>query len=376
MRKESMIIGVPKEIKNSEYRVSVTPGGTFELVKEGHSVYVQKTAGEGSGYSDSEYTDTGAVILNNIEEIYDKADMIVKVKEPIETEYKLIKKHQILFTYLHLSSNKKLTEALLSSKAICIAYETIEQNGAFPLLAPMSEVAGREAAIMGAYYLGTQFGGRGVFIGGVSGVLPGRVLILGAGVAARSAAKIASGLNADVVIMSTFIEELRKIELDNCLGQNVSTKTMSQYNILEEIKKADILISAIYVKGARTPILVTKEMVSQMKKGSVIVAVDIDQGSSIETARPTTHENPIFIEDNVIHYCVANMPGIFSHTATLALTNLTLSYIKKIAKYGIEMILKDRDILAGLNIYNGKITYQKIAEDLGMMDQYDNLDIN
>ncbi len=292
-----MIIGIPKEIKINEYRVSVTPGGAFELKQEGHKVYVQKDAGAGSGYKDSEYENAGAIILDSIDKVYGAADLIVKVKEPVEPEYPLIKKGQIIFAYLHLSSNKKLVEALLESRSTCVAYETIERNGNFPLLAPMSEVAGREAAIIGAYYLGIQFGGMGLLIGGVTGVLPGRVLILGAGVVAKSAAKMVAGMGAEVVIMSPFIDELREIELGNYFSANVFTKMMSHYNILEEVKKADIVISAIYVKGARTPILVTKDMVAQMKKGSVIVAVDIDQGSSIETARPTTHKDPIYIEE-------------------------------------------------------------------------------
>jgi len=366
-----MIIGIPKEIKNNEYRVSATPGIVYELVRQGHKVYVQKSAGIGSGYSDTEYEDAGATILDTLTEVYNVAELIVKVKEPIEEEYNLIKDGHIIFAYLHLSSNNKLAEALLSSGAICIAYETIERNSQFPLLAPMSEVAGREAIIVGAYYLGIQFGGRGIFIGGVSGVLPGRVLVLGAGIVSKSAAKMASGLGAYVVIMSPFIEELREIELGGYFDKNVSTKIMSNYNILEEVKKADILISAIYVKGARTPILVTRDMVSKMKKGSVIVAVDIDQGSSIETAHPTTHKDPIYIEEGVVHYCVTNMPGVFPLTSTLALTNLTLPYIKKIASGGVDVVISDSELLSGLNIYKGKITYKGVAEDLGLIDRYE-----
>lgn len=366
-----MLIGIPREIKNNEYRVSVTPGGVYELTSDNHKVYVQKDAGVGSGYSTEEYSSAGATVLNSMEEVYKAAKLIVKVKEPIEEEYNLIKDGHLIFAYLHLSSNKKLVEALLASGATCIAYETIERDGHFPLLAPMSEVAGREAVIIGAYYLGIQFGGRGLFIGGVSGVLPGRVLILGAGVVAKSAAKMASGLGAEVVIMSPFIDELREIELGSYFGPNVSTRIMSRYSILEEIKRADILISAIYVKGARTPIIVTRDMVAQMKKGSVIVAVDIDQGSSIETARPTTHRDPIYIEEGVVHYCVANMPGVFSRTSTLALTNLTLPYIKKIARDGLEAVKEDSELLTGLNIHKGKITYRKVAEDLGMMDRFE-----
>ena len=361
-----MIIGIPKEIKESEYRVSITPGGAYELIRSSHKVLVQNSAGDGSGHTDKEYIDAGAKICSTIEEVYKLSEMIVKVKEPIQPEYSLIRKDQILFTYLHLSSNKKLVEVLLKSGAACIAYETIEKCGHFPLLAPMSEVAGRVAAIVGAYYLGINFGGNGVLISGVSGVLPGYVLILGAGVVAKSAAKMASGLGAKVTIMSPFIDELREIEMENYFGHNVSTLIMSSYSITEEIKKADILISAVYIRGARTPILVTKDMVKMMKKGSVIVAVDIDQGSSIETAKATTHKDPVYIREGVLHYCVANMPGVFPKTSTLALTNLILPYIKKIADYGTDVFKKDKEILSGLNIYKGRIACRKVAEDVGM----------
>jgi alanine dehydrogenase len=365
-----MIIGVPKEIKNNEFRVAVTPGGVYDLTSLGHEVYVQENAGLASGYGNKEYVEAGADILKKIDEVYDKVEIVIKVKEPTEKEYRLIKKDHILFCYLHLASNKKLAETLLSSGSTCIAYETIEKNGKFPLLAPMSEVAGRASILEGAHYLGSQYGGKGLLIGGVSGVLPGKVLILGAGIAAKSAAKMASGLGAEVIIMSPFIEELREIELGNYFNGNVFTKMMSNHNILEEIKKADLVISAVYIKGARTPILVTRKMVAQMKPGSVIVSIDIDQGSSIETARPTTHKNPIYIEEDVVHYCVANMPGIYPKTSTLALTNLTLPYIKKIASNGFDIVIKDPELFSGLNIHNSKICYRKIAEDLDLMDRF------
>lgn len=365
-----MIIGIPKEIKNNESRVSVTPGGVFELTGNGHKLLVQKDAGLASGFSDEKYIKAGAQILNNIEDVYKNSEMIVKVKEPIELEYPLIKKDQIIFTYLHLSSNKKLVENLLSSGSICIAYETIEKDNHFPLLAPMSEVAGRMAAIVGAYYLGINFGGKGLLISGVTGVIPGNVLIIGAGVVGKSAAKIASGMGASVVMMSPFIEELREIELGNYFNSNVKTEMLNSYNLLSELEKTDILISAVYVKGARTPVIVKKDMVRKMKPGSVIVAVDIDQGSSVETARPTTHLNPIYVEENVLHYCVANMPGVFSKTSTFALTNLTLPYVKKIADNGVNIFKKENELLLGLNIFKGKITYKKVAEDLGLEDCY------
>jgi len=365
-----MILGIPREIKNNEFRVAATPGGVYELTNIGHQVYVQEDAGLESGYSNKDYIKAGAILLNKLEEIYDKAQMIVKVKEPIELEYDFIKKDHLIFTYLHLSSNRKLVEVLLASGSTCIAYETIEKNGKFPLLAPMSEVAGRTATIVGTYYLGLHFGGKGLFIGGVTGVLPGRVLILGAGTAAKSAAKMASGLGAIVIIMSPFIEELREIELGDYFEANVFTKVMSPYSILEEVKKADIIISAVYVKGARTPILVTKKMVTEMQPGSVIVSIDVDQGSSIETVHPTTHKDPIYIEEGVVHYCVTNIPGIYPKTSTLALTNLTLPYIKKIAGGGLNAIIEDTELLSGLNILNSKIGYLKVAEDLDMMDKF------
>jgi len=366
-------IGVPKEIINNEYRVSVVPGGVYELIKDGNTFYLQSSAVVGSGYEDSEYIKAGAVILDKVEDIYKNAELIVKVKEPVEKEYRLIKEGQLIFAYFHLSSNRKLTKALISSGASFIAYETIEKDGKFPLLATMSEIAGREAAIMGAYYLGVQFGGGGSFISGTTGILPCRVLIIGAGIVGKSAARMMSGMGADVIIMSPFIDELREIELGNYFNSNVSTKVMSYYNIIEEIKKADVLISAVYVKGGRTPLLVTKDMVSKMKKGSVIVAVDIDQGSSIETAHPTTHQDPVYVDYGVIHYCVANMPGVFPRTSTLALTNISLPYIKKIAKGGIKAVISDIELVTGLNVHKGKIVYLKIAKDLDMMDDYEEL---
>jgi alanine dehydrogenase len=365
-----MKIGIPKEIKNNEYRVSLTPAGVRMLTKDGNTVFVQKDAGVGSAYDNNQYIDAGARIINSIEKIYEKSELIIKVKEPIEKEYKLINKNHIIFTYFHLSSNKILTENLLKSNSICIAYETIQRNGLFPLLAPMSEVAGKFASIVGAYYLGKNYGGEGLLISGVAGVLPGNVLILGAGIVAKSAAKVAAGLGARVTIMSPFIEELSEIEIGSYFSPNVSTLIMNENNILEEIKKADILISAVYVRGARTPMLVTREMVSSMKKGSVIIAVDIDQGSSIETARPTTHAEPIYIEEGVVHYCVANMPGIFANTSTIALTNLTLPYVRKLAKSGIDAIKEDKEILSGLNIYKGKIICKEVADNLGLMAYY------
>jgi alanine dehydrogenase len=365
-----MIIGIPKEVKESEYRVAVTPEGVHDLVAEGNRVLVQKGAGMDSGFSNREYGDAGAEISGDAEKVYKTSEMIVKVKEPSPAEVRLIKKDQIIFAFFHLSSNKGLTEDLLKTGSTCIAYETIERNGHFPLLAPMSEIAGRVAAIVGAYYLGINFGGKGLLISGLSGIPPGNVLILGAGVAARSAAQVASGLGAKVTLMSPFIEELREIEMNNYFGPHVSTLFMSKHNISAELPRTDILISAVYVRGARTPTLVTRDMVKMMKKGTVIVAIDIDQGSSIETARPTSHQDPIYSEEGVIHYCVANMPGVFSRTSTVALTNLTLPYIKRIAARGIKVLKEDPEIKTGLNIYKGRISYKKVAEDHNLESLY------
>lgn len=365
-----MIIGIPKEIKESEYRVSLTPEGANELVSGNHKVLVQKGAGTSSGFDDRDYEAGGAAIVMDLEEVYDRSGFIVKVKEPLNSEIPLIKKNHIIFSFLHLSSNRELTRALLDSGSVCLAYETIEKDGHFPLLAPMSEIAGRVAAIVGSYYLGINFGGKGILISGLSGIPPGNVLILGAGVVARSAAQVASGLGAKVTLMSPFIDELREIEMNNYFGPHVSTLFLTRHNIARELKNTDILISAVYSRGARTPLLVTRNMVRLMKKGSVIVAVDIDQGSSIETARPTTHKKPIYFEEGIIHYCVSNMPGIYSRTSTIALTNLTLPYIKKIADAGIGILKKDPEIKAGLNIFKGSIAYKKVAEDNNLSDFY------
>lgn len=365
-----MIIGIPRESKESEYRVAVTPEGAQELISEGNRVLVQKGAGIKSGFWDKEYKMAGAEIIGSAPELYRLSGLIVKVKEPSPDEVEMIGRDHILFAFLHLSSDRQLTRDLIDSGAICVAYETIERDGHFPLLAPMSEIAGRVAAIVGAYYLGINFGGRGVLISGLSGIPPGKVLILGAGVVARSAAQVASGLGASVTLMSPFIEELREIEMNNYLGPHVSTLFLSKHNIMEQLPAADILISAVYARGARTPMLVSREMVKNMKKGSVIVAVDIDQGSSVETARPTSHEEPIYIQEGVIHYCVANMPGIFSRTSTVALTNLTLPYIKKIARKGIKVLKEDAEMKTGLNIFRGSISYKKVAEDHGLEKYY------
>lgn len=357
-----MKIGIPKEIKNHENRVGMTPAGVYELINNGHEVCVQKTAGEGSGFLDQDYTEVGAKMLDTIEEVYAYADMIVKVKEPIAPEYKLIKKGQILFTYFHFASSKELTLAMIESKAICIAYETVEdKDGSLPLLTPMSEVAGRMAIQQGAKYLEKPIKGRGVLLGGVPGVPPGKVLVLGAGVVGIQAAKMAAGLGAHVTIMDINMKQLRYV--NDVMPNHVITEFSSAYNIKQRIKDHDLIVGAVLLKGAKAPNLITREMLKDMRPGTVLVDVAVDQGGCIETTKPTTHENPTFIVDDVVHYCVANMPGAVPYTSTLALTNVTLPYILRLANLGWKMACdKDVSLAKGLNVVNGKIVYKEIAE--------------
>ncbi|MCE2778516.1 MAG: alanine dehydrogenase, partial [Algoriphagus sp.] len=320
-----MIIGVPKEIKNNENRVALTPAGAKELIKRGHQVYVQQTAGIGSGFSDEDYKSAGASILPSIEATYQIAEMIMKVKEPIESEYSLIKPNQLLFTYFHFASYEPLTKAMVASKAICLAYETVEKaDRSLPLLVPMSEVAGRMAIQKGANYLEKPLGGRGILLGGVPGVLPAKVLILGGGIVGTQAAWMAAGLGADVIIMDVSLPRMRY--LADVMPANVKTMMSNEYNIREQIKQADLIVGAVLIPGAKAPHLITKDMLKDMKKGAVLVDVAVDQGGCIETCKPTTHENPTYIIDDVVHYCVANMPGAVPYTSTLALTNATLPY--------------------------------------------------
>lgn len=355
-----MKIGVPKEIKNNESRVGMTPGGVFELINYGHKVYVQSTAGEGSGFFDSDYQDVGAEIVNSIEEVYDVADMIVKVKEPIEKEYNLIKKDQVVFTYFHFASSEKLTNAMIDSKAICIAYETVEdEDGSLPLLTPMSEVAGRMAIQQGAKYLEKPIKGRGVLLGGVPGVSPGKVLILGAGIVGVQAAKMAAGLGAHVTIMDVNMKRLRYV--NDIMPSHVVTEFSSAYNIKKHIATHDLIIGGVLIKGAKAPKLITKDMLKMMRPGTVLVDVAVDQGGCMETSRPTTHEDPTYIIDDIVHYCVANMPGAVPYTSTLALTHVTLPYILKLANLGWEKACKDDSGLHhGLNIVKGEVVYDEI----------------
>ena len=355
-----MIIGIPKEIKNNESRVGMTPAGVFALTKDNHTVYVQSNAGAGSGFFDKDYVRVGATILPTIEDIYSKSDMIVKVKEPIALEYPLIKENQIVFTYFHFASSEPLTKAMLKSNAICIAYETVEdQDGSLPLLTPMSEVAGRMSIQQGAKYLEKPIKGRGILLGGVPGVNPGKVLVLGAGVVGVQAAKMAAGLGAHVTIMDINMKRLRYV--NDVLPNHVVTAFSSEYSIREHIKTHDLIVGGVLVKGGKAPKLITKDMLKEMRPGTVIVDVAVDQGGCFETTKATTHEDPTYIIDDVVHYCVANMPGAVPYTSTMALTNVTLTYILKIANLGWEKACEaDKTLAKGLNIVNGKIVYKEL----------------
>lgn len=357
-----MKIGIPKEIKNNENRVGMTPSGVFELVNNNHIVYIQSKAGEGSGFSDSDYLEVGAIILNTIEQVYEESDMIVKVKEPIEIEYDLIQSNQIIFTYFHFASNEALTLAMLKRNAICIAYETVEDpDGSLPLLTPMSEVAGRMAIQQGAKYLEKPIKGRGVLLGGVPGVPPGKVLILGAGVVGIQAAKMAAGLGAHVTIMDINMKRLRHI--NDFMPSHVVTEFSSVYNIKKHIKTHDLIIGGVLIKGGKAPKLVTREMLKDMRPGTVIVDVAVDQGGCMETTKATTHQEPTYIIDDIVHYCVANMPGAVPYTSTIALTNVTLAYVIKLANKGWKVACKEDEALSkGLNIIKGEIVYKGIAE--------------
>ncbi len=357
-----MIIGVPKEIKNNENRVALTPAGALELVKNGHRVYVQTKAGEGSGFADQLYSDAGATILNSIEETYDIAEMIIKVKEPIEPEYALIKEKQLLFTYFHFASYQPLTEAMRARKAVCLAYETVEKaDRSLPLLIPMSEVAGRMAVQQGAKYLEKPAKGRGVLLGGVPGVPPGKVLILGGGIVGTQAAKMAAGLGAQVTILDVNLQRLRY--LADIMPANVTTLISHETNIRELVKSHDLIVGAVLIPGAKAPNLITKDMLKDMRPGTVIVDVAVDQGGCIETCKPTTHQDPTFVIDEVVHYCVANMPGAVPYTSTLALTNATLPYAIQLANKGWKKAcVENRELKLGLNIIDGEIVYRNVAE--------------
>jgi alanine dehydrogenase len=358
-----VIVGVPKEIKPNEHRVAITPAGVEALTLLGHPVFIETEAGIGSGFSDEDYRNAGASILSNAPEVFQKADLVLKVKEPLPPEYDLFKEGQLLFTYLHLAAEPKLTEALLKKRITAIAYETIQlPDGSLPLLTPMSEVAGRMAVQIGAMLLEKHYGGKGMLLGGVPGTPPAKVLILGGGIVGTNAAKIAIGFGADVTILDINLDRMRY--LDDIFHSRVKTLMSNTYNIREEAKKADLLIGAVLIPGAKAPKLVTEDMVREMQPGSVIVDVAIDQGGSIETIdRVTTHANPSYVKHGVIHYSVANMPGAVARTSTFALTNTTLPYLLKLVKKGFKQAVQDDPTLAkGVNVTQGKIVYQSVAE--------------
>lgn len=361
-----MIIGVPTEIKNNENRIALTPAGASELVKRGHEVYIQSGGGNGSGFMDENYIEAGAKILPTIEDVYGIAEMIMKVKEPIEPEYKLIKKGQVLFTYFHFASSEVLTKAMIDNDSVCIAYETVElDDRSLPLLVPMSEVAGRMSVQEGAKFLEKTFGGYGVLLGGVPGVPPAKVLILGGGIVGTEAAKMAAGLGADVTIMDINLKRLRY--LDDIMPANVKTSMSNDYNIRDYVKTYDLIIGAVLIPGAKAPRLITRDMLKTMRPGTVMVDVAVDQGGCFETTKATTHADPTFTIDDVIHYCVANMPGAVPRTSTIALTNATLPYALQIANKGWKQACTDSAPLRkGLNVVNGKVVYEGVAEAFGL----------
>ncbi|MEX2315154.1 MAG: alanine dehydrogenase [Thermomicrobiales bacterium] len=360
-----MIVGIPKEIKDNENRVSTTPSGVSEYVSRGHQVIVEHSAGIGSGFSDNEYEAAGATIIDAHADVFARADMIVKVKEPVASEYDLLREDQILYTYLHLAAEEALTTALVEGKVTSIAYETVElANHALPLLTPMSEVAGRMSVQVGAHYLEKVHGGRGLLLGGVAGVPPADVVILGGGVVGTNAAQMALGLGANVTVIDVSIDRLRY--LDQVLHGRFQTLASNRGNIAEAVRNCDLLIGGVLIHGAKAPKLVTAEMVSTMRTGSVIVDVAIDQGGCIETVRPTSHSNPTFVVDGVVHYCVTNMPGAVPRTSTFALSNVTLPFGLQLAAKGMNAVATDVALAKGVNVYKGQVTYQAVAEAFGL----------
>lgn len=358
----SMIVGILKEIKAEENRVCMTPAGVEIMIANGHTVLVEKDAGTGSGFEDDTYVNAGAEVIDTAKEIFDRSDMVMHVKEPLPSEYELIREGQIVFAYLHLAAAEELTRALIKSKAICIAYETIQKaDHSLPLLTPMSEVAGRMAIQQGAKYLEMAQGGHGVLLGGVPGVDPGNVVVMGGGIVGVNAAKMACGLGAKVYILDMILDRLRY--LSDVMPANCFLLYSSPATIRELIKKADVVVGAVLIPGAKAPKLITREMLSSMKRGAVLVDVAIDQGGCFETSRPTTHSDPIYIVDGVVHYCVANMPGAVPRTSTLALTNATLPYAVEIANKGWKKSFKENpEIILGANVVDGHVTYKAVAE--------------
>src|SRR5947209_5775762 len=363
-----MIIGIPKEIKEQENRVGLLPSSAQQLTRHGHSVLVEKNAGVGSGYPDAEYIEAGAKIIDKAEDLFAQADMIVKVKEPLKAEYRLLRKGQILFTYLHLAASKPLTDALLTSGVTAIAYETIQVGNKLPLLEPMSEIAGRMSVVMGAYYLAKHNGGSGVLLGGVPGVLPGKVVVIGGGTSGVNAARMALGLKADVTILEVDGERMRFLDLTM---PNVKTLYSNEANLIELMPRTDLLIGAVLVPGAKAPKLITREMLRVMRPGCVFVDIAIDQGGCAETSRATTHEDPVYVEEEVTHYCVANMPGAYARTSTQALSNATARYAELLADLGLEGACKKQPaLIGGINTRDGRLTSQPVAEAHGL--KYEN----
>ncbi len=354
-----MKIGVPKEIKEQEHRVALLPSVVYQLNRMGHEVFVESNAGAGSGFPDEEYAQAGAKILNDHDAVFAQGDLIVKVKEPLPSEYPLLRPDQILFTYLHLAANKELTMALIESGVTAIAYETVEVNRRLPLLEPMSEIAGRMSIIVGGFFLTKHSGGKGVLLGGVPGVLPGNVIVIGGGTSGVNAARMATGLGADVTILEVDVERMRFLDIT----MHTHTLYSSQAHLLEILPRTDLLIGAVLVPGARAPRLISREMLRSMKPGSVLVDIAIDQGGCSETSRPTTHDAPTYVEEGIIHYCVANMPGAYARTATQALTNVTARYVEFLAEGGLDGTLKKYPALAGgINVMHGKIRNKAVAE--------------
>ncbi len=359
-----MTIGVPREIKQQEHRVALAPSAAYQLLRRGHRVIVENGAGVGAGFPDADYIAAGAVLVDAHAGVFESADLIVKVKEPLPSEYPLLRPGQLLFTYLHLAASRPLTEALLASGATCLAYETVEVNHRLPLLEPMSEIAGRMSVLVGGYFLAKHHGGSGVLLGGVPGVLPGKIVVLGGGVSGVNAARMGSGLGADVTILEVDIERMRFLDITL---HTAHTLFSNEAHLLDLLPTVDLLIGAVLVPGARAPKLITRAMLRRMRPGSVLVDIAIDQGGCCETSRPTTHESPVYVEEGVTHYCVANMPGAYARTATEALTNATFRYIQELADHGlVEACHRMPALVSGINVMGGRLTSRPVAEAHGL----------
>lgn len=359
-----MVIGVPKEIKQQEFRVALLPSAAYQLIKRGHRVVVEANAGTGSGYPDEDYRHAGATVVSTHEQVFAEAELVVKVKEPLPNEVPLLRRGQILFTYLHLAASKALTEGLMQTGATALAYETVEVKGRLPLLEPMSEIAGRMSVLVGGYYLAKHNGGSGVLLGGVPGVLPGRIVVLGGGSSGVNAARMGTGLGADVTILEVDLERMRFLDITL---HTAHTLYSNEAHLMDLLPDVDLLIGAVLVPGAKAPKLINREMLRRMRPGSVLVDIAIDQGGCAETSRPTTHHDPTYVEEGVIHYCVANMPAAYARTATQALTNVTYRYIEQLADFGLhEACQRNPALLGGVNVQNGNLTYKAVAEAHGL----------